>query len=223
MTVQLSICGRSRSTAVTAAGVIKRKFRAPASLPPCRKEAERGERQKGCRIGRLTQRKGIGRLRENEQTAATMTRELSTLEACQDRGGGRAAVGKGLCVGTGADSEEGPVSNRESRVHPKRWASSPARTTINLGSRLLPAPRQKVASVRPAPNEICMSVRVHVQTRSEEEAAVKLKRSDTGSLPPASSVHRSAQFRWQKANSFRRSEKLISREWPRVDIGLSRV
>ena len=31
------------------------------------------------------------------------------------------------------------------------------------------------------------------------------------------------QFRWQKANSFRRSEKLISREWPRVDIGLSRV
>ena len=181
--MQLSICGRSRSTAVTAAGVIKRKFRAPASLPPCRREAERGERQKGCRIGRLTQRKGIGRLRENEQTAATMTRELSTLEACQDRGGGRAAVGKGLCVGTGADSEEGPVSNRESRVHPKRWASSPARTTINLGSRLLPAPRQKVASVRPAPNEICMSVRVHVQTRSEEEAAVKLKRSDTGSLP----------------------------------------
>ena len=30
-----------------------------------------GERQKGCRIGRLTQRKGIGRLRENEQTAAS--------------------------------------------------------------------------------------------------------------------------------------------------------
>ena len=75
------------------------------------------------------------------------------------------------------------MSNRESRVHPKRWASSPARTTINLGSRLLPTPRQKVASVRPAPNEICMSVRVHVQTRSEEEAAVKLKRSDTGPLP----------------------------------------
>ena len=187
MTVQLSICGRSRSsasplarsTAVTAAGVIKRKFRAPASLPPCRREAERGERQKGCRIGRLTQRKGIGRLRENEQTAATMTRELSTLEACQDRGGGRAAVRKGLCVGTGADSEEGPVSNRESRVHPKRWASSPARTTINLGSRLLPAPRQKVASAPPPMKYACLSV----QTRSEEEAAVKLKRSDTDSLP----------------------------------------
>ena len=77
----------ARSAAVTAAGVIKRKFRAPASLPPCRREAERGERQKGCRIGRLTQRKGIGQQqRENEQTATTMTRELSTLEAFQDSG-----------------------------------------------------------------------------------------------------------------------------------------
>ena len=150
LTVQLSICGRSRSSAVTAAGVIKRKFRAPASLPPCRREAERGERQKGCRIGRLTQRKGIGRLRENEQTAATMTRELSTLEACQDRGGGRAAVGKGLCVGTGADSEEGPVSNRESRVHPKRWASSLAGEDHHQ-SRKSAAPRSSPKSGERAP------------------------------------------------------------------------
>ena len=96
--------------------------------------------------------------------------------------------------------------------------------TINLLSRL--APRQKVACAPPPMKYACPS-----RLCPKRRRAVKLKRSDTDSVPLSTSasvrpavplsVSCSVQFRWQKANSFHRSEKWISREWPRVDIGLS--